>query len=946
MEWGRFTRKCARCRSGRPARSTSRLLLFLALFLSVFPFFQAHANPAPSVAFWYAAQPPLPELVQFDWVVLEPAHATPPDLIFLSEQGATPFAYLSVGELDRYQSELEPELAEGASTAVRNDAWDSQVMDLASPVWRDYLLRQAAGLQQAGYQGLFLDTLDSFTLLPAEVQPIQRKALASLLRELHERHPQLKLFFNRGFEVLPELGGVADAVAVESIHAGWDPSTGEFRSVPDSDRLWLEGQLAPLRESGVPIVAIDYLPPQRREDARALARQLSAEGYVPYVTTPELDYLGVGSIEVQPRRIALLFDPREGEKTRNAGHRTLGGLLEHLGYRVDYLAVDTELPETPMAGLYAGVVTWMTSGPPADPQGFNAWLMRRFDEGVPVVFMGGLPLENAALLRRIGLRRSDSERIRPGGRIIEHDPALLGEFEAPLTARTRGLLPLSLRDASARAALTVADGDGLRYNPVVVGDWGGIALAPYVQEEGSEGARWILDPFAFLTQALRLPPLPAPDVTTENGRRIATVHIDGDGFPSRAEVPGTPYAGQHVLDAFIRPYPLLTSVSVIEGEIGPRGAYPFLSPELEPIARRIFAHEKVEVATHTYSHPFFWQPEAVSQREGFEAAYGLNMSLPGYDKLDFKREIVGSRDYINARLTTPDKPVKMVFWSGDALPDAETIALAYEAGLLNVNGGATRLTHAEPSLTGLYPLLRPTAGGLQIYAPIINENVYTNLWQGPFYGFRGVIDTFELTDSPRRLRGLHLYYHFYSGTKQASIRVMRDIYRHMLDQQPLSLFMSDYLLRVQGLYQASLAKRSDGSWQVRSLSGLRTLRLDPALGWPDLQASSGIAGVREVPQGRYVHLSGQEAVLHLRPDRDPGPALEEANIPLTHWEYLGSKEVRFGFAGEFALQFSVRSATPCRVELGSQRYSGQRNGSLWYFDLPMKEVRDARLLCQ
>ena len=37
---------------------------------------------------------------------------------------------------------------------------------------------------------------------------------------------------------------------------------------------------------------------------------------------------------------------------------------------------------------------------------------------------------------------------------------------------------------------------------------------------------------------------PRPDTTTENGRRIATVHIDGDGFPSRAEVRGSPYAGK------------------------------------------------------------------------------------------------------------------------------------------------------------------------------------------------------------------------------------------------------------------------------------------------------------------------------------------------------------------------------------------------------------------
>ena len=86
---------------------------------------------------------------------------------------------------------------------------------------------------------------------------------------------------------------------------------------------------------------------------------------------------------------------------------------------------------------------------------------------------------------------------------------------------------------------------------------------------------------------------------------------------SRAEVRGTPYAGRHTLDDYIKPNPFLTSVSIIEAEISPRGSFPFLARELEPIAREIFANPKVEVATHTYSHPFFMQPDKAKKRENF-----------------------------------------------------------------------------------------------------------------------------------------------------------------------------------------------------------------------------------------------------------------------------------------------------------------------------------------
>lgn len=905
-------------------------------------FFASTALAQPSsVAFWYADEPPLPELSQFEWVVVEPGHISAADLAYLKAQGRTVFAYLSVGE---YHGDLPAAGLKDAASAIRNSAWNSQVMDLDASAWRDYLLGRASALRGQGYDGVFLDTLDSFHLQPKAFQEPQRLALKSLLQQMHRREPELKLFFNRGFDVLRELPGVASAVAVESLYAGWDAAGGGYRQVPQRDRDWLLPHLDDARSKGIPVVAIEYLPPEQRKESRELAARLVREGFIPYITSPALNALGMSSIEVQPRRIGLVYDPREGELEDNPGHIYLGGLLEYLGYRVDYWPADASLPQRSLKGLYAGVVVWMTSGAPEKRDIFEDWLNKRLDEQVPLAFFSGLPLDNDSLLSRLGIRTL-SQPIADDAVLESHDAALVGGFEAPMRLRTRELPALTVTNPDVTQAAVALRSGERRYVPVATGSWGGFALTPYVFEEGLDHRRWIVDPFAFLQRAFALPPIPRPDTTTENGRRIATVHLDGDGFVSRAEVTGTPYSGIQVLDDFITPYPLLTSVSVIEGEVGPKGMYPHLARELEPIARKIFADPKVEVASHTFSHPFFWQPEKSSQREDFEAQYGYMMAIPGYKTLDMQREVVGARDYINQRLTTPEKPVKMIFWSGDAMPSAETLKLAYDSGLPNVNGGNTVLTNAYPSLTGLYPLIRPTSGGLHFYAPVINENVYTNLWTGPYYGFRGVQETFALTDSPRRLRGFHLYYHFYSGTKQASIRVMKQTYQAMVDSQPLSLWMSDYIQRVEGLYRASLAKRSDGAWLIRGLVGMRTLRLDPALGWPDLSRSEGIAGVRDLPQGRYVHLSGPEAVLALRETRDPRPSLEEANIPLTAWRYNDDRNVTFSFEGEFPLTFSVRSARACQVQVGGSRFQAKADKGIWHFELPMKRVRDGKLIC-
>jgi hypothetical protein len=902
----------------------------------------AIAAAPKSVAFFYADQPPVSELAQFDWVVLEPGHATADALRTLRTEGSRAFAYLSVGEMITDQSNSSA--IDQAWKLSSNQAWSSSVMDLANPGWQDYLLKRARALQGQGFQGLFLDTLDSYQLLPQAARAAQQQGLRTILERLHRELPELALFFNRGFEVIEGLPWAPDAVAVESLYAGWDQAGQTYREVPKADQDWLQLQFAGLKKRAIPIVIIDYLPPEQRDDARALAKRLSAEGFIPWVSVPALDYLGVGAVEVLPRRIAVIYDPREGDLSVTSGHMLYGGLLEYLGYRVDYFPVDQALPEAPSRGLYAGVLLWMTSGPPANAALFERWLLRQKAQGVPFAFIAGLPIAQERTLTALGLELHN--RKITGPLQLELKTAKLFGFEAPVSLRTRDLLPIQTKADQVTPLLQLRGAKGQLWTVAGVADWGGFALDPYVLEEGGEGQRrWILEPFAFIQQALHLQPIPIADATSENGRRIATVHLDGDGFVSRAEAPGTPYAGRLILEQFLKKYPLLSSVSVIEGEIGPQGMFPHLSRELEPIAREIFAERHVEVANHSFSHPFYWQSQKAAKREGFTAAYGLHMNIPGYS-LNFEREVLGTQAYINSRLTPPQKPVKVMFWSGDALPDEATLRLAYQGGMENINGGATKLTAALPSLTGLYPMVRPVNGLLQFYAPITNENVYTNLWAGPHYGFRDVLETFNLTDEPRRLRPLSLYYHFYVGTKLAGIESLHGIYRSILAQQPLSLWISDFLQRQKGAYYASIALRADGGYQLRALQGLRTVRLPKELGWPDLARSSNVAGVRDLPQGRYVHLSGAQATLYLRPDADPGPSLLQANLPLTRWVREGADLVRLSFKGQLPLTFSVQAQGSCRLQLAGQSLAATRVGQEQQFSLRQNQVDDALLQCR
>jgi len=409
-------------------------------------------------------------------------------------------------------------------------------------------------------------------------------------------------------------------------------------------------------------------------------------------------------------------------------------------------------------------------------------------------------------------------------------------------------------------------------------------------------------------------------------------HVDGDGFASRAELAGSPLAADVMRREIIEKYRIPHAISVIEAETAPHGLYPELSPQLEEVARKIFQLPHVEIASHTFSHPFLWDTKV---RHGVfgdksEAAEGLH--VPGYT-MDLRREIVGSSQYINERLAPPDKKVRILLWSGDTAPNAEALEITERAGLLNMNGGDTSITDNVPTLTEVGPLGITKNGFLQVYAPITNENIYTSLWKGPFYGYQRVLQTFALTESPRRLKPVDIYYHTYSASKRAGLNALHKVYSWAVAQPLHPVFPSEYIYKVQDWHGMAIARDGAG-WRIRGNGALRTVRLPAALGTPLPATSQGVAGWRESPEGSYVHLTGGDAWLRTGTAATAAPpaarpSLYEANARLTAWQAEGTS-VRFSLQGHAPLEFSLRDAGACQVRadgralspLSSSRASG------------------------
>lgn len=875
------------------------MLVVVALWM---PAAAAWGNPPPrSVAFFYGSRPPVNELKAFDVVVIDPDSGLTP-----AGYGGGPsrlFAYVSVGEVTSersYAAQMEPGWLIGENTA-----WKSRVVDVSSPAWRDFFLDKVIEpLWQAGYRGFFLDTLDSYHLATKKTElPGMEAGLADAVRAIRRRHPEAQLILNRGFEIFERVKDVTFAVAAESLYQNFSPTTGKYGEVPLNDREWLTARLNEVKSSGVPVIAIDYVPPGKRNLARQTAEKIKGLGFTPWVADKDLGSLGVGAVEVMPRTILGLYDGAEGNGDAFFTNlqRYVVTPLNYLGYAVELHDLRNPLPGGILEGRYAGVVAWPNSGNSGELHDLKAWVRRCAAEGVPVVFLErfGVSLDSS-FLGVLGLELLPAARPVPPVRVMVKDSRF--GFEQQPLPQADTFIPLKLKQGT--PLLKLASANGAVSDAAAITPWGGYIFGPYaITQLLDDQTAWVVDPFRFFKDALRLPDMPVPDTTTENGVRLLLSHVDGDGFESRAEWPGGRLAAEELRTNILERYRLPTTISVITSSLAPTGLYPDKSPQLEKIARGIFALPTVEGGSHSFSHPFRWKPDQVDA--GTVAEVWHTVKIKDY-AFNLETEIGGSLNYINERLMPPGKKARLFLWTGNCVPGEEAVRQAYQAGALNINGGDTLITESSPSLTNVAPLGIPRGEWFQVFAPNQNENVYTNLWTGPFYGYRRVVETFRLTDMPRRLKPVNIYYHFYSASKEASLHALKQVHDWAVGQRLFPVFTSEYVEKVLDFNRTVIARDGAG-WLVRNSGRLRELRIPRSLGYPDLATGSNVAGYNDHGDSRYIHLlPGGEARVQLNAAPPAMPYLSAAGASLESLERSPA-----------GMKFTLRGYTPFKVQLGN-----------------------------
>ncbi len=618
------------------------------------------------------------------------------------------------------------------------------------------------------------------------------------------------------------------------------------------------------------------------------------------------------------REILAVYDGREEARPDQTRiHRFAEMPLNHLGLVVSYWDLNAGLPGAERTANIRGIITWFRRAPPS---GFYSWGRDQLSNGVRMVVLGdgGVPSGDTSLtdankmFSEIGFGLTGGlVDITYSSRILYRDALI--EFERALDAVLPAFPIVGSLGADVASHLVIEHREGdlvLASSVVLTSSRGGYAASGYfIYEEPRTGkTKWIIDPFAFFQKAFGTLSMPKPDVTTLSGRRIWFSHIDGDGWNNVSyieEYRDKPtIAAGVVLRELIAPYPdLPVTVGVIGADIDER----YGAPEAARVAaRELYALPQVEVASHTYSHPYQWgffenydrklEERLVGPDESeWKAVLGERVRriarrlLPGLVRktpesdvkvgdedppraysdfpFDLDEEIRGSVTMAED-LAPEGKHAALYLWSGGAEPFEAAIAGTRRLGLRNLNGGDSRFDADYPSISYLAPISRLAGAERQIYAGNANDYIYMTDAGGREHGFLHLDETVRRTENPRRLKPINVYYHMYAGERPAQLAAVR----HHLDAARQSsvtpITASHYAAIADSFFSTEITAVGDASWAIHHRGALQTLRFDDAAALAlDLGRSVGVIGQYRKGTSLYVAMDEafEEVIVALRP---------------------------------------------------------------------------------
>ncbi|MDP2599165.1 MAG: endo alpha-1,4 polygalactosaminidase [Deltaproteobacteria bacterium] len=268
-------------------------LLFAALAaLFVFWFF-FRSRPVRWIVY-YGEAVSARTFMDIDLAILEPDAISPNSFKDLKTLF---FGYLSVGEANTSR-DYWPEIMGENFIVEENPDWPGAWrVDIRSPKWRQLLLEKVIPeILAKGYQGLFLDTVDTAAYLE-EKYPKKfagsREAMVAFVQSIRARFPDALILPNNALELLDDYGEVIYGVTVEDLYTHCRFLNRTCTQTPMEETKQREEILDRFQgRFKKPVFNILYHYGDEKNLVDYAIRRSRQKGYHWYLTTPDLNALG------------------------------------------------------------------------------------------------------------------------------------------------------------------------------------------------------------------------------------------------------------------------------------------------------------------------------------------------------------------------------------------------------------------------------------------------------------------------------------------------------------------------------------------------------------------------------------------------------------------------------------------------------------------------------
>lgn len=290
------------------------------------------------------------EMLNYDVAIIT-GNVGPEGLRKLKEAGVWTIRYISFGEDNplRTGDGLGPGgfcsyyLYDEEDKPIPNGDWGSYYTDPGSPAWREFLFEDIQSVVDDGYDGIFIDTVDSVDRFPETFND-----MCDLIMTVDEMFPELKLVLNRGFTVIPTVYEALDGVMFELFSTAYDLTTFEYDMLEEDsaqfayNRQWGVSIVNAVRQKKYfPVFGLEYYPLDGAEVIKQAIYDLDWEfDFIPYLTMQGRILDGpMAPYSLRPKsergvRALSLRDPIEGVEingdtsSANLLYSSNGGVVE------------------------------------------------------------------------------------------------------------------------------------------------------------------------------------------------------------------------------------------------------------------------------------------------------------------------------------------------------------------------------------------------------------------------------------------------------------------------------------------------------------------------------------------------------------------------------------------------------------------------------------------